>query len=168
VYCDYKDQARQTTSELIATLSKQLAARKTELPRQLVDLYEQSNMQDKRPDLRQLTSLLLSLCTTFTQTFVLVDALDECNATNERRLFLSVLKALHEASVKIFITSRPSPEDIKTQLYEVPQVEIVATESDIKRYIKEKTEANHVFMKRITPVLEEQIIDTIASRASGM
>jgi hypothetical protein len=99
---------------------------------------------------------------------VLVDALDECNATNERRLFLSVLKALHEASVKIFITSRPSPEDIKTQLYEVPQVEIVATESDIKRYIKEKTEANHVFMKRITPVLEEQIIDTIASRASGM
>ena len=168
MYCDYKDQARQTTSELIATLSKQLAARKTELPRQLVDLYEQCNMQDKRPDLRQLTSLLLSLCTTFTQTFVLVDALDECNATNERRLFLSVLKALHEASVKTFITSRPSPEDIKTQLYEVPQVEIVATESDIKRYVKEKTEANHVFMKRITPVLEEQIIDTIASRASGM
>jgi hypothetical protein len=168
VYCDYKDQARQTTLELVATLAKQLAARKMELPRQLVELYEQLKIQDKRPDLRQLESLLLSLCSTFTQTFVLVDALDECDTINTRRLFLLVLQALHEASVKTFITSRPSPEDIKTQLCGVPQVEIVAAESDIKRYVKEKTEANYVFMKRITPVLEEQIIDTIAGRASGM
>jgi hypothetical protein len=168
VYCDYKDQARQTASELIGTLAKQLAARKTELPRQLVDLYEQLKAQDKRLDQGQLESLLLSLCSIFTQTFVLVDALDECNAINARRPFLSVLQALHEASVKTFITSRPNPEDIKAQLYQLPQVEIVATESDIKRYVKEKTEANHVFMKRITPVLEEQIIDTIAGRASGM
>lgn len=79
-----------------------------------------------------------------------------------------VLQALHEAFVKTFITSRPNLTDIKTQLYQVPQVEIVATESDIKRYVKEKTEANYVFMKRITPVLEEQIISTIAGRATGM
>jgi hypothetical protein len=99
---------------------------------------------------------------------VLVDALDECNAIDLRRPFLLVLQALHDASVNTFITSWLNLEDIKTQLCQVPQVEIVATESDIKRYVKEKTEANHVFMKRITPVLEEQIIDTIAGRASGM
>jgi hypothetical protein len=168
VYCDYKDQARQTALELVAILVKQLAARKTELPQQLVDLYGQLDMQQKRPDLGQLKSLLLFLCSTFTQTFVLVDALDECNALSVRRPFLSVLQALHEVSVKTFITSRPNPEDIKTQLCQVPQVKIVANESDIKKYIKEKTEANQVFMRRITPDLEEQIIDTIAGRASGM
>jgi hypothetical protein len=133
-----------------------------------VDVYEQLNIQNKRLDLRQLESLLLSLCSNFIQTFILVDALDECDAISARRLFLSALQALRKASIKTFVTSRPNPEDIKIQLYQVPQVEIVATESDIKRYIKEKTEANHVFMKRITPVLEEQIINTIAGRASGM
>ncbi len=133
-----------------------------------MDLYEQLDIQNKRPDLRQLESLLLSLCSNFTQTFVLVDALDECNAINVRMPFLSALQALRKASVKTFVTSRPNPEDIKIRLYQVPQVEIAATESDIKRYVKEKTEANHVFMKRITPVLLEQIINTIAGRASGM
>jgi hypothetical protein len=138
------------------------------LPPELVDLYERLNGGDKRPDLDQLQKLLLSLCGN--RTFILVDALDECNITTERGLFLSTIQALQDASIKTFITSRPNLEDIKTQLDQVPQVEIVAIESDIKRYLKEKVNTNTVFRNRIasSPGLEGKIMDTIASRASGM
>jgi hypothetical protein len=47
-------------------------------------------------------------------------------------------------------------------------VEIEATENDIKRYVKQRMISNAVFMNRITPKLEKEIIDTIAGRASGM
>ena len=124
---------------------------------------------DKRLDLQQLESLLLSLCD-FNQTFIRIDALDECNVTTERGMFLSAMQVLQDASVKTFITSRPNLEDIKTQLDEVPQVEIVATESDIRRYLEEKVKTKPAFIKRVTssPGLEKKILNTIASRASGM
>jgi hypothetical protein len=81
-----------------------------------------------------------------------------------------MIQALLDTSVKIFITSRPNLEDIKIQFDHVPQVEIVATEGDIRRYLTGKVRANHVFFKRIssTPGLEDKILDTIAYRASGM
>jgi hypothetical protein len=84
--------------------------------------------------------------------------------------FFSTINAFQKASVKTFITSRPNLDDINTQLEQVPQMEIVASESDIRRYLKEKVSANSVFMKRIasTARLEEKIIETITSRSSGM
>lgn len=168
IYCDYKDQKGGTASAIVASLAKQLAATKTKLPQNLVDLYEQLGNGNVQPNLQQLQSLLLSLCGSFTRTFVLVDALDECNIIEERRLFLSTLQSLQEASVKTFVTSRPNHEDIRAQFSQVPQVEIAATENDIKRYVKQKMISNPVFMKRITPELKKEITDTITARASGM
>jgi len=133
-----------------------------------VNLYEELDNGNRRPDLEQLESLLLSLCGSFTRTFVFIDALDECNIMEERGLFLSTLQSLQKASVKIFVTSRPNHEDIRAQFDQVPQVEIVATGNDVKRYVKQKMISNPVFMKRITPELEKKIIDTITARASGM
>ena len=91
---------------------------------------------------------------------MLIDALDECTITTERSLFFSTINAFQKASVKTFITSRPNLDDINTQLEQVPLVEIVASESDIRRYLKEKVSANSVFMKRIasTAGLEEKIM----------
>lgn len=133
-------------------------------------LYERLSGANKRLDPQQLQSLLLSLCGSFGKAFILIDAFDECNIPAERGSFLSTIQALQDASVKTFITSRPNLDDIKTQLDHVPQVEIVATEGDIRRYLTGKVRANHVFIKRIssTPGLEDKILDTIASRASGM
>jgi hypothetical protein len=140
------------------------------LPEKLVGLDEQLGRGDKRLNLQQLQSLLLSLCGSFNRIFILIGALDECNITKERALFLSMIQPLQDASVKTFITSRPNLENIKTQLDQFPQVEIVATESDIRRYLEERVKTNPVFMKRITSSLglEEKFVNTIASRASGM
>ncbi|KAI9878652.1 MAG: hypothetical protein M1830_000323 [Pleopsidium flavum] len=167
VYCDYQDQARQTASDLVATLVKQLAVRGPEQLQQVFNLHKHVE-NGQIPSLRQLETLLLSLCGNFARTFVIVDALDECTVLEERERFLSVLQSLEKASIKTLITSRPNLGDIKAQLRHAPQVEIIAKESDIRTYVKEKTESNRVFMKRLTPILEAQIIDAITDRARGM
>ncbi len=168
VYCDYKE--GRTSSELVASLARQLAARKAPLPQRLVDLYERLGRGDNHLDRQQLESLFLSLCSDFNRTFVLIDALDECNIATERSSLLSIIQALQDASVKSLITSRPNLEDINMQFDQALRVEIVAKESDVKAYLMGKVMANPVFAKRISsaPGLEKNIVETITSRASGM
>ena len=115
-----------------------------------------------------MTSLLLALCRITPRTFIIIDALDECTVVEERTRFLSVLSSLGEASIKTFVTSRPNLGDINALFRQVPQVKIVATENDIRKYVKDKTEANAAFIRRITPKIKEQIINIIAGRARGM
>ncbi len=135
----------------------------------MVDVYKE-HKGDKLLDLRQLQSLLLSLCGSFRRTFVLIDALDDCIVTEERSLLLSTIQALQNAPINTFITSRPNLKDIKPQLNQVPQSEVIAAESDIKTYLRGRIESNPIFLKRIArdPGLEDKIVNTIASRASGM
>jgi hypothetical protein len=156
--------------ELVTPLAKQLASRQEALPQGLAHLHEQLVREDRYLCWEELERLLLSLCDTFDHNFILIDALDEATIFQERERLLSAVRVLQNASVKIFITSQPNLEDIKTQFSEVPQIEIVATEEDIRAYRKEKVTGNSLFMHLIYsfPELEKKIVDTIISRASGM
>jgi hypothetical protein len=167
-YCDYKE--GRTALELVASLAKQLASRKEALHPGLTHLHEQVVREDRHISWEELERLLLSLCDTFDHNFILIDALDEVDIFQERERLLSALRVLQNASVKIFITSRPNLEDVKTQFSEVPQVEIMATEEDIRTYVKQQITGNSPFMTRISsfPGLEGAIVETITSRASGM
>jgi hypothetical protein len=151
-------------------LAKQLAASTAKLPQEVKDLYQKYGKDNTCLGIQQLHSLLLSLSRSHTRAFVLIDALDECSVSEERALVLEIIKALGGTSVKTLVTSRPNLEDIKISLCQAPQVRIVAKETDIRKYLHEKIHANAAFMKRIQPVsgLEDRIVNTVASRASGM
>ena len=113
--------------------------------------------------------LLQSMCKIYKQTFLLVDALDECNF-NERQTFVSDLLALKDFGVRVLFTSRPNPEDLKAILHNVPHIEIKAIESDIRSYVAWKLEDNKQFRRRLqsTTCSERDITDTIAKLADGM
>lgn len=170
VYCDYNDTENQTALELIAALAKQLAMRKTKPSRELEELYDSLKKDGRRPNLRQLTSLLRAHCNEFKHIFLIVDALDECEVVKERHTLVSTLLSLQSHSAKILVSSRPNLEDLRKQLIHVPQISIVATESDIRTYVQQKLEENQVFKSRIskTPHIENLIVDVITESASGM
>lgn len=155
VYCDYTDQVTQTASGLVASLAKQLAQRGIGQLHQVRTLYKQAKNGTERLELRQLTSLLLALCHITSRTFIIIDTLDKCTSVKERTCFLLVLWSLEEASIKTFVTSRPNLRDINALFSQVPQVKIVATEIDIRKYVKDNTESNATFMRRITPTIKE-------------
>ena len=154
--------------ELTASLCKQLAENNKEQLKLAEELYLKLRNGEIKPNPSQLSNLLLSLCQLFVPTFIIVDALDECTAVEERRQLLLVLQSLKEASVKVLVTSRPNLADINEQLHGAPTVEIVAVRSDIHRYVQEKTKKNRAFMKRVDPPMMENIVSSIADRASGL
>ena len=112
--------------------------------------------------------LLVTLCNERERTYVVVDALDECDAIHERRLFLPLLESLPYGSTRLFVTSRPNHEDIYHVFEMASQITITAPEPEIKRFVTEKIEERKEFMERVTPDLKNQIISTICTQASGM
>ena len=168
LYCDYKDQAMQTALNLIACLARQLVGWPRRLPLQLVRLHKELEPQRRRPTLAELQTLLITLCNERRRTFVVVDALDECEAMQQRRHFLPLLKSLPYGSTRLFVTSRPNNEDIRRVFVMAPQVQIEAPGSEIQRFVTEKMQEREEFIERVTPVLREEIISTISARASGM
>lgn len=158
----------QTASNLIACLARQLVGWPQRLPLQLERLYKELESQRRRPSLEELQNLLVNLCNQRRRTFVVVDALDECEAMQQRRHFLPILKSLPHGSTRLFVTSRPNNEDIRHVFQTAPQIEIVAPGSEIRRFVTEKMKERHEFMDRVTPALRNEIIATISARASGM
>lgn len=122
----------------------------------------------RRPDLEELKILLVTLCNERERTYVVVDALDECDAIYERRLFLPLLESLPYGSTRLFVTSRPNHEDIYHVFDKFSQIKITAPEPEIERFVTEKMEERKEFIERVTPELKNQIISTICVQASGM
>lgn len=166
VYCDYKDQALQTASNLIACLARQVVGHPTKLPVQLEFLYTELKRQQRRPSVLELKHLLADLCGERKKTYVIVDALDECE--HERRDFLPLLESLPHGSTRILITSRPYSEDIHRFFLSAPRITITASDADIKQFVQEQMEDRTDFLERTTSSLRDLITDKVCSRASGM
>lgn len=131
-------------------------------------LYEELGKQNRRPSFDDLKSLLVALCSQSSRTYIVVDALDECEANRERRLFLPVFEDLPDSTTKIFVTSRPNNEDIFQSLSRASQITITASELDLRKYIIERIDERKDFVNRVTPELKENIISAISTGASGM
>ena len=168
IYCDYKDQVAQTASNLIACLTRQIIGRPIALPQQLEELYEELKYQKRRPSLEELKRLLEGLCDGRKQIYLLVDALDECEAIKERRSLLPLLEALPHGSTRLFVTSRPNNEDIFQSFGKASRIVISASESDLRQCILERTDERKEIVNRLTPELREKIVNTISAGASGM
>lgn len=68
--------------------------------------------------------------------FVIIDALDECDARIHGRAFLKAWESLRKkSSSSIFITSLSYPDDVKKTLESAPHIIIGADDDDLQRYI---------------------------------
>ena len=115
----------------------------------------------------ELKRLLKVLFDDYKRTYIIVDALDECEATKERRFLLPLLENLPYSSTKLFVTSRPNNEDIFQSFGTAPKLTMSATESDLRQYITERIEERKVKLT-LTPDLRDNVVSTISGRASGM
>ena len=167
-YCDYRDQENQSTLNMVASILKQLISSKPALPLPVVNLYERFEKSQNTFRLKALEPTLLLVYQEFRRSFVIIDALDECDAVRHRKSFLQVLKGLEGTSVRLFITSRPCSGDIKRSLGAFPQVTIEADSMDIRNFLTETIDHNDGTADIIDEALKEDIVEGIAKRAEGM
>lgn len=81
---------------------------------------------------------------------------------------MSVLQAMEDTHIKLFITSRPHPLDIRRAFNKKSQLSIVATEKDIREYLASKRDGDCELADLIGPDLRDDILSNITSNVYGM
>jgi hypothetical protein len=159
VYLDYNDQAHQTAADVMKSLLKQLVYQRRSLPTKLESAYDQR----KSLDMNAVLDMFLESAEHFSNVFVVLDALDECNK-HEREVLMPYLQRFLQSRIRIFLTARP---EVYCQLSSNKQrnLEISAQEHDIKNFLVERLKQTE---STLTDQFKASIIRTVLSRAKGM
>lgn len=168
VYCNFRRSEEQKAEDLLASLLKQLTQGRPSLPDNVRSLYEKHKKQRTRPSFDEISRALQSVAALYSRIFVVIDALDECQATSDcRPRFLSEIFALQaKFGASIFATSRFFPE-ITTKFSQSISVEIRASNADVQRYLEGHMEQLPSFVER-NPQLQEEIKTEISDAVDGM
>ncbi|KAH9213639.1 hypothetical protein DL95DRAFT_253467, partial [Leptodontidium sp. 2 PMI_412] len=166
-YFDYRDQESQTPTNLLASLIKQLIQQTKIVPSRLVKHY-QKPMGGPLPSVKDLESALAQICNHFSNTYLIFDALDECDFRRHRKPVLDILDRLRTTSVRILITSRPHPGDIKRKFDKDPQITIRADDADIKAFIAHRIDGDNDISELVDEKLKEEIINGICAMSGGL
>ncbi|KAF7349538.1 HET-domain-containing protein [Mycena sanguinolenta] len=109
-YFDFRTKETQSPEIALRRLILQLSA---EAPHPHKTLDEHYNLSDgqKLPNYQDLVSLLLRLLKQLKRTYIVLDALDECDSTNFQQLvgLVAKLRAWAETPLHLFITSQTRP-----------------------------------------------------------
>jgi len=163
IYCNYKEQAEQTVSNLVASLLKQIVQGRRAISDDVKSFFERHQRQTSRPTPDQLTNVLISEIRTLSKVFIVVDALDECREDDATRAqLLQVLRSLPR-QVNLMVTSRNLPS-IGRDFEGAKRLHICAKDDDMKAYI----EGRIAFGPRHLKNLQETIVSKIVENAKGM
>ncbi|KFZ16434.1 hypothetical protein V501_02227 [Pseudogymnoascus sp. VKM F-4519 (FW-2642)] len=136
LYCNFRQQDEQSAEGLLASLLKQLAQGLYPLPESVKSLYDSHKERRTRPTINEISSTLQSVAALYSRSFIVVDAIDECQASDGCRMkLLTEIFALQSKSrANIFSTSRCIPE-IEVQFKNNMRLEIQASDHDVQRYL---------------------------------
>lgn len=139
IYFDYKDYEQQTALKTLASLVKQLLLRVEDIIPNIYALYKTLRARGKKPDLPDLLQALYIASTAFTTTFLVLDALDQCEK-GQRRHLLDAIRQLPLHAFRIFATSRPHLQDIDRSFPMAPKIDIIADPGDIETFLTRRVE----------------------------
>lgn len=168
IYFNFRRKDEQKPDVLLASLLKQLAMGQSPLPGSLKTLYDRHKNKQTRPSFDEISRALHDMCTKYSRVFIIVDALDECQVSNDcRTRFLSeIIRLQANSRLNLFATSRLIPE-ISQKFEGKLALEIRASEEDIRRYLGGHMSHLPGFVHR-SPELQEEIRTEIVRLVDGM
>lgn len=170
LYCSYRQQHQQKAEDLLLSLLQQLAQQQSFIPVEVRKLHERHKSKQTCPSFYEIIEVLQSTIRLYSNVFIVVDALDECQFSNEvRTRFLSELFNLQaNAEVSLFATARFIP-DIEKEFAKRTSIllEIRATKEDVQRYLNGHMSWLPPCVSK-DPTLQQQIITAITEAVDGM
>ncbi|CAG8122905.1 unnamed protein product [Penicillium olsonii] len=169
IYCNFQRQGEQSAASLLSNILKQIVQTQSPLPSDVEVMYDRHKLKGTRPSVDEIRKILQSICSSRLQrTFVVIDALDECQISDGSRATLTdcVLSLQESCNLNLLVTSRFSP-DITESFRSSQMLEIRASQGDITRYLRGSLTILPSFVLR-DPSLQEQISSEIAEAADGM
>ncbi len=172
-YFDFRNTECQH-GEMIRSLVSQLAAQCTNPPNPLESLYSSCGDGARQPKLSALRQTLQDLAQIFDDTFIIVDALDECK---EREQLLDDIQEFVEwqlGGLHILVTSRregDTKETLDPLLNENQNIDIQSevVDRDIRVYVREILQtAKGLSRWRNKPQVQAEIEEALTENANGM
>lgn len=178
-YCNYREETRRDPASVLRALVKQLClvGQSTELPQAVLLTYEKREAMGHGSGplhLDESRDLIVALSAGYSQTTIVIDALDECNRDTRRGLFHILTHIVQSTThVRIFLTGR-NDGDIQKMLYDFPSHYLDATDNsgDIETYVTSEisrcSDEGLLLDGQIDPILQSEIIQALKNGANGM
>jgi len=171
LYCDYRDQGKQTLVNIMGSLLKQFLVHigKSHILQDIIRLLEQKKERGQRVETTDILQMLKVTLTQFNHSYVCIDALDELQAEVRKAL----LETLHNISttvgtVGIFLTGRPHIATELTARFHIPQtIDIKARHDDIRAFLHHQI-SHDTNPGAMNGVLREEIMASIIEKSKGM
>ncbi|EEU34254.1 uncharacterized protein NECHADRAFT_85540 [Fusarium vanettenii 77-13-4] len=168
IYFNFRRKDDQKLNNLLASILRQCIQHLNRLPDSVSALEGQCKGSSRRPSLDELLATLQSVSAGCSRLFIVVDALDECQASDGCRasLLSELFKLRARCGVNIFATSRFIPDIVDT-FENGTTLEIRASSEDVERYVKGRMEHLQPFVRR-NKQLQEEIKVGISAAVDGM
>ncbi|KAI1646214.1 ankyrin [Daldinia loculata] len=171
LYCDYRQRQDQKASMMLGNLWAQLFRQRGPSATEVEQLFGEILARfDFKPSRTQIINMIRDELTNGTpgQTYIVVDALDECADENERNGFIDGLRSL-QPLVNILVTSRTTHFD-NAGFTDVRAFRFIPTNEDMSTYINARIRESKKMSSYIQrkPELEGNIRRLVIERANGM
>ena len=170
-YFDFKARKEKSAASVLGSLLKQIVTGMENMPAEISRAFHEQRaaIGGRGPQLVDIMKMLQTI-TSSQQTFLCIDALDECWGVQRARL-LDSLKQIIEKSpgTRIFMTGRPPlrAEVEKHLAGRVVSISIVPTKSDITRYLRARLDEDET-PDAMDESLEAEILEKIPENLSEM
>ncbi len=168
-YCNFRQTTEQSARDLLTSILRQLLCQLSDVPRAVAKVYDKRRMNGMTLAVfRDLIKCLSATLSSFSRSFILIDALDESQVSNDGRdRFLTELFMLQEKTLlSLFATSRFMP-DIQTKFKGSLTTEIRGHEEDVRMYLTSSISILRLFVQRDAE-LQKEIMDAVSGAVDGM
>ena len=141
IYCDFQDRERQTATNMIGALTKQVANVLSMVPTEIEEAFKRAEREvgGRGPQVVETVKLLERALATVKRIFICIDALDECSDKHLPQLLTS-LHTISQTSpgVRLFITGRPHIRNVIEKYLpgSVQTIPFCPNGEDIREYLE--------------------------------
>ncbi|KAI9878142.1 MAG: hypothetical protein M1830_001788 [Pleopsidium flavum] len=169
-YFDFSDSKKQATIGLVRSVLSQLISQTGAIPDEIKKLYKETGRGNQQSGLESLIATLLSVLKSRHETYLILDALDECSERESLLGLLSDLRGPRSGNVHILTTSRRE-YDIELVLGNIADesicIQSAVVDADIKKYVQSCLVADPKLSK--WPVIvKDEIEDALVKGSHGM
>ena len=170
LYCDFKAQQDQTTTNMVGAILKQLAGRGG-IPDNIRQAFQKEKREvgGRRPLHADLMQMLKITIASLTQAFICIDGLDECLPRN----LLGLLESIRDIvrgfpKTRIFLTGRPHiRETIQRYFTGAAVIPIIPSMGDVRDYLDMKLDSDDE-PEAMDDDLRADILNVIMDKMSDM
>jgi len=171
LYFDFAARKEQSATSMLGSVLNQVIKGMGRIPEEILwALQEQKRVvSGRKPRLADIVKML-QLITSSQHTFMIIDALDECTAVQQFRLFDSLKEILEQSrGARIFVTGRLHIRaEIENRLAgRVISVSVSPTRNDIVRFLRVRVREDQT-PDAMDEILEADILENISGGISEM